>query len=100
MDLQRTGIDGEKAGPTSLIAFELDTLAQVGFRPQFSPCTRCGAPMDSNAYFEADLGGSLCASCSHEFPYARRVDAEVLQQLHHLQSGARTLLPLNVRMIA
>lgn len=93
-------LDQAKAGPTSLIAFELDTLARAGFRPQFAPCTRCGGETGERPRFDPDLGGAMCERCSPQFPYAVPAKAEVIDALARLQAGERTPFDLEIRKSA
>jgi DNA repair protein RecO (recombination protein O) len=90
-------LDARRAGPTSLIAFELDTLARAGFRPQFSPCVRCGGAVFERARFDPDVGGALCERCAPEFPYAVPADGQVVEALARLQDGERVPFEAGIR---
>lgn len=83
-------LDRAQAGPTSLIAFELDTLALAGFRPQFSPCTRCSGEPGERPRFDPDAGGAVCERCSPDFPYAVPARGGTIAALATLQAGERT----------
>ncbi len=82
-------LDRAQAGPTSLIAFELDTLALAGFRPQFSPCTRCGRESGERPRFDPDEGGAICERCAPEYPFAVPARGETIAALATLQAGER-----------
>ena len=93
-------LDRAKAGPTSLLAFELDTLAMAGFRPQFAPCLRCGGPPGDRPRFDPDVGGSICEGCAPGFPYAVPADGAVIDALARLQAGERTPFDAGIRASA
>ena len=93
-------LDRAQAGPTSLIAFELDTLALAGFRPQFAPCTRCGNATGGRPRFDPDVGGAICEHCAPEFPYAVPADSAVIEALTRLQEGERTPFDAGIRASA
>ena len=63
-------LDEERAGPTSLIKFELDALQYTGFMPSFGACARCGKPVGSAPRFDPQAGGVACATC---MPVARQI---------------------------
>jgi DNA repair protein RecO (recombination protein O) len=86
-----------QAGPTSLIAFELDTLARAGFQPQFQACVRCSRATGPHPRFDADVGGSVCEDCAPQLPYAVPVDAVVIEALAALQAGQRVPFDLQIR---
>ncbi len=43
--------------------FEMHYLAMLGQSPRMDSCIHCGAPVDSDARFDAEQGGVLCARC-------------------------------------
>lgn len=90
-------LDQARAGPTSLLAFELDALAMAGFRPQFSPCLRCGGPTQGRPSFDPDVGGALCEGCARQVPGAVPIEAALVDALHGLQEGRRTPLDAELR---
>lgn len=90
-------LDGGKAGPTSLLKFELDALSMTGFRPRFAPCALCGNAVGDRPLFEADAGGVVCHNCAPRAPWAVPVGAEVIDGLARLQAGERTPLLPDVR---
>jgi DNA repair protein RecO (recombination protein O) len=87
------------AGPTSLLAFELEALSLAGFRPRFDACSVCGGALGAEPRFDAAHGGGVCQLCQGRAPGAARVAPELLQALAELQAGHRTPLaaPLRAR---
>jgi DNA repair protein RecO (recombination protein O) len=87
------------AGPTSLIAFELEALSLAGLRPRFDACSVCGGALGADPRFDAGQGGGVCFGCQGRAPGAARVAPELLQALAELQAGHRTPLsaPLRAR---
>lgn len=90
-------LDARKAGPTSLIKFELDALRLTGFMPRFSPCAICGGASGDRPRFDPDAGGVTCEKCAHRVPQGIPVTAEVVTALAKLQDGERTPLAVDVR---
>jgi DNA repair protein RecO (recombination protein O) len=88
------------AGPTSLIAFELQALALAGLMPRFDACCLCGGPLGERPRFDPSHGGGVCARCHHRALGAPQVDPSILQALAALQAGARTPLSAPVRSVA
>jgi DNA repair protein RecO (recombination protein O) len=95
--LQR--LDAKEAGPTSLLLFELDALAQAGFMPNFSPCALCGQPTGQRPRFDPEHGGVVCFACAPRVPNGFPVSPEVVEALSRLQAGERTPMaaPLRAR---
>jgi DNA repair protein RecO (recombination protein O) len=89
-------LDAGEAGPTSVLAFELQALALAGLMPRFDACALCGRPPGEAPRFDVDHGGAVCAACS---PRATgpRIDPAVLEGLAAIQSGARQPLPPALR---
>ncbi len=87
------------AGPTSLIAFELEALSLAGLRPRFDACSVCGGGLGQEPRFDAAHGGGVCQKCQGRAPGAPRVAPELLEALAGLQAGQRTPLsaPLRAR---
>jgi DNA repair protein RecO (recombination protein O) len=85
------------AGPTSLIAFELEALSLAGLRPRFDGCAVCGGSLGLEPRFDAAQGGGVCQKCQGRVPGAPRVDVELLQALAALQAGQRTPLSASLR---
>jgi DNA repair protein RecO (recombination protein O) len=90
-------LDDKKAGPTSLIKFELDALQYTGFMPHFSPCALCGQPTGERPRFDPEHGGVVCLSCAPRVPRGIPVRPEVVDALMRLQAGERTPLPPELR---
>ncbi|MBK7859587.1 MAG: DNA repair protein RecO [Archangiaceae bacterium] len=90
-------LDRAQAGPTSLIAFELDTLARAGFRPQFAPCLHCHRETGPRPVFDPDVGGAICGNCAPQFPYAVPAEGRVVDALSRLQEGERTPFEAAIR---
>lgn len=86
-------LEADRAGPTSLIAFELQVLAQAGLMPRFSGCARCGAAAHAPLRFDPEHGGVVCARCQAKVPSGVPVAVEVVDALHALQQGARRPMP-------
>jgi len=85
------------AGPTSLIAFELEALSLAGLRPRFDTCAVCGGELGLEPRFDAAHGGGVCKGCQARAPAAARVAPELLQALATLQTGQRTPLGASMR---
>jgi DNA repair protein RecO (recombination protein O) len=86
-----------QAGPTSLIAFELEALSLAGLRPRFDACSVCGGDLGQEPRFDAAHGGGVCQRCQGRAPGAPRVAPELLEALAALQAGQRTPLSAPVR---
>jgi DNA repair protein RecO (recombination protein O) len=93
-------LDGGRAGPTSLLAFELDALAQGGLQPRFDCCAICGGPPGARPKFDPDHGGAVCEGCSVRSGYGVWVRGELLAAMRALQAGERTPLPAPERKAA
>jgi len=63
--------------------FELQLLAELGFRPRLEGCVRCGGP--KAPYFSLDLGGLLCDACRPADPQAVRLGDEAVHALRFLE---------------
>jgi len=85
------------AGPTSLLAFELEALSLAGLRPRFDACSVCGGPLGAEPRFDAAHGGGVCGGCQSRAAGAVRVAPELLAALAALQAGQRTPLAAPVR---
>ena len=82
-------LEEKKAGPTSLIKFELDALQYTGFMPRFAPCALCGEVTGSRPLFDPEHGGVVCHGCGVRVPYGIPVRPEVVDALARLQAGER-----------
>lgn len=90
-----SALDEKKAGPTSLLAFELSALGQAGFRPRFDRCALCEGDPGPRPRFEPHHGGALCERCNSAF--AVEVDPVLLGLLARLQAGERRPLDEELR---
>lgn len=90
-------LDEKRAGPTSVIKFELDALQYTGFMPNFSPCALCGNATGDRPRFDPEHGGVVCFSCSSRVPRGIAVRPDVVDALARLQAGERTPLPPELR---
>ncbi len=93
-------LERNEAGPTSLIAFELDALLALGYRPEFLQCTRCHAPLIEGFRFDVERGGSICTACVKQLQHSLPVPASLLQALGNIQHGAREPMPKPARASA
>jgi DNA repair protein RecO (recombination protein O) len=85
-------LDRHQAGPTSLVAFELDALASAGLMPRFDRCAICEGEVGAGAQFDAEHGGAVCAGCLGRVRSGRPVPLELVKALRGLQEGERTPL--------
>lgn len=92
-----TELDARRAGPTSLLKFELDALRLTGFMPRFAPCAICAGPAGARPRFDPEAGGVTCDGCASRVPQGLPVTAEVVNALARLQAGERTPLPAETR---
>lgn len=80
--------------PSARFFFELHLLAALGFRPNFTACLQCGAPLgppaesgDPARYtLNPAAGGIACADCTAKGAGAETVSAGTLRSLQLLQS--------------
>ncbi|HEY8207276.1 MAG TPA: DNA repair protein RecO [Myxococcaceae bacterium] len=93
-------LDGGRAGPTSLIAFELDALSQGGFQPRFDCCALCGGALGAGTRFDPEHGGAVCERCSARSAFGVPVALGTISALRGLQEGKRTPLPAPERKAA
>ena len=93
-------LDAKRAGPTSLIAFELAALAHAGLMPRFESCAVCGGEVGRHAVFDPDHGGVVCHRCRERVSRGVPVDADLAAALARLQAGARTPMPMEQRVRA
>jgi DNA repair protein RecO (recombination protein O) len=93
-------LDAKQAGPTSLIAFELDALAHAGLMPRFDSCAVCGGRVGERALFDPDHGGVVCDRCRLRVSRAVPVEGVLAAALARLQAGERTPMPSDQRQRA
>jgi DNA repair protein RecO (recombination protein O) len=89
-------LDAGEAGPTSVLAFELQALALAGLMPRFDACALCGGPPGDAPRFDVEHGGAVCSGCAAR-SRGPRVEPAVLQGLAAIQGGARQPLPPALR---
>jgi DNA repair protein RecO (recombination protein O) len=85
-------LDQKTAGPTSLIAFELNALARAGLMPRFDRCAVCAGPTGETPWFDPDHGGALCSGCRDRAFHCVSVSPQLIHSLSALQSGDRNPL--------
>ena len=67
--------------------YELQLLAQTGFRPQFFRCVTGGEPIaEQDQFFSAELGGLLCPDCHLTDRNARPISAVAVKVFRYLQT--------------
>jgi len=89
-------LDAGEAGPTSVLAFELQALALAGLMPRFDACALCGGPPGEAPRFDVDHGGAVCGGCAARAT-GPRIDPVLLAGLAAIQAGARQPLPPALR---
>ncbi len=78
----------------ALYAFEVHLLDLLGFRPNFTTCFNCGAPIDeqsvgkSGAELNVSYGGILCSQCSSRGMGIETVSAGTVKVLQRLQEAS------------
>lgn len=82
-------LDESRAGPTSLIAFELSALQFAGFMPRFDVCAICGGGLSDPLKFDPAHGGVICSQCQARSPYGIPVAASLVAGLLAIQRGQR-----------
>jgi DNA repair protein RecO (recombination protein O) len=90
-------LEDGKAGPTSLLKFELDALQYTGFMPRFAPCALCGGATGDRPRFDPEHGGVVCHACAQRVPHGIAARPDVVDALARLQAGERTPLPAELR---
>lgn len=93
-------LEAREAGPTSLIAFELEALARAGLMPRFDCCAICGGAPGEEALFDADHGGVVCRGCRARVTAGVPVSGALVGSLAGLQRGSRTPMPAAERQRA
>lgn len=69
-------------------AFEMDLLAEAGFRPQWDACAACATPIEApNIAWSPLAGGVLCSNCRARYPEADPLDVTTLKVLRAIQRG-------------
>lgn len=63
------------------MAFEMHFMAQLGFAPCMNRCMQCGRSIDSDARFDARLGGSVCLNCASAAPFVSNGARRIMMKL-------------------
>lgn len=93
-------LEQNRAGPTSLLAFELNALAHTGLMPRFDACSICGGALLEPLRFDPHHGGVVCANCALRAPHGVGVEASLVRDLRAIQEGERKPLPPQARQRA
>ena len=73
-------------------AFEMHFMAQLGFAPRMNQCVQCGRAIDSDARFDARLGGAVCLNCSSMAPFISNGARRIMMKLPRTQFEKVSLL--------
>lgn len=70
----------EKAGDAEVLnlAFQARLLKYLGYQPELSHCTCCGAIPKGKLFFSAETGGLVCSDCSLRYRDLLSVNPEIL----------------------
>jgi DNA repair protein RecO (recombination protein O) len=69
-----------------LVAFHLELLDALGYRPELRECVSCRAQIEPDRnHFSALLGGVLCPPCGHKEATARDLGTSALKLLRFVQ---------------
>lgn len=93
-------LEAKKAGPTSLIAFELVALQFAGLMPRFDRCAVCGGEVGEHAIFDPDHGGVVCEKDRARVRTGVAVSGALAQALAAIQGGGRTPMAAEQRQRA
>ncbi len=93
-------LDEKAAGPSSVIAFELNALAHAGLMPRFDECALCGGPPGPEPRFDPEHGGAVCGGCTNRARDAIPVSAHLVRSMSAIQAGERSPLPAAIRQRA
>lgn len=93
-------LDRREAGPTSLLAFELEALSFAGLRPRFDACARCAGPTGPSPRFDPSHGGVVCAGCLRPDQPSVSVEPALVEAMREIQGGGRTPLDAKARLAA
>lgn len=92
-------INAEDTPGWTLILFQLQLLALVGYRPQLHRCVNCNTSIEPGENrFDVELGGVLCPQCGPVHRSARPIQDGALKALRNAQTRGEsifrvTLLP-------
>jgi len=90
-------LDAKQAGPTSLIAFELEALAQAGLMPRFDACALCGREPGPRPRFDPSHGGAVCEACSARAQGSLAVPPGLFLALAAIQRGEQLPMEADLR---
>lgn len=100
LDHYLSQLDAQKAGPTSLLAFELAVLDEAGLRPRFDACVLCQKALGGPPRFDPAEGGAICEACVGRARGAVVLPVELLNGLKALQEGQRLPMEAGLRVRA
>lgn len=80
--------------PAELVtfAFEAHFMRLMGLSPRVDACMACGRPVNSDARFDPELGGTVCLSCSSPAPRISNGARRILMKLPRTQFDKYQLL--------
>jgi DNA repair protein RecO (recombination protein O) len=71
-------LDSKKNPLTIILKFQISALSLSGYKPNFDVCTKCGKPIEENAFFSIKKGGVLCNDCKKDEPNGFRVPKDFI----------------------
>ncbi len=63
------------------MAFEMHLMACLGYAPRMDGCMQCGKPIDSDARFDAALGGAVCLNCPSAAPKVKNMARRIMMKV-------------------
>ena len=63
------------------MAFEMHLMATLGFAPRMDACMLCGRSIDSDARFDAQLGGTVCLNCESAAPKVKNMARRIMMKV-------------------
>jgi DNA repair protein RecO (recombination protein O) len=73
-------LDSEKNPSTVALKFQISALSLSGYKPNFDACSKCGNPIEEDAFFSIQKGGVLCNGCKKIEPNGFMVSKDFLRQ--------------------
>lgn len=75
-------LSAAKQPVATIVRFQLELAAAIGYAPQFRECVGCGRPRarGAPAYFSSTAGGLLCRDCEMHHIEKRRVSPAMIDQ--------------------
>ena len=67
------------------MAFEMHFMAINGLAPRMDACMLCGRPVDGDARFDAQLGGTVCLQCPSAAPKVSNGARRIIMKLPRTQ---------------